>query len=63
MQTKTMLDIEQEHFENAVLHDLKAAVTVIKANNLLDEFYRERMKGGDLRDYEMPKGVRHESKS
>ena len=62
MQIKTQLDFEQEHFDNAILHDLKAAVAVIKRHGLEKEFYVERLHGGDLRESTMPKAeVKHES--
>jgi hypothetical protein len=44
MTTLNKLDLERDHFENALLHDLKAAVIIFKRHGLEDEFYAERQK-------------------
>lgn len=54
-QIKTKLDLEEEHVFNSVLHDLKAAVAVIKEAGLEQRFYEERLKAQDWKECTLPK--------
>jgi hypothetical protein len=60
-QVKNALDLERDHFEHDLMHDLKAAAIVLKRHGLAHEFYAERQKildGVDLGAVSLPKADR-----